>query len=139
MWTCSACNGANPAETRFCGHCGAAADAPWSCAACGNENPAGTKFCGQCGTPAAAAPAAAPSPTTTADQDVAEALKSFVAGPVAARLMEAGGKLPDERRLITSLADMKFAGYCFAEIPESADAVRVLKYFRGMFRAYQGL
>ena len=43
------------------------------------------------------------------------------------------------RKLITSLADMKFQGYCFAEIPESTDPVRVLKYFRGMFRAYQGL
>jgi sugar phosphate isomerase/epimerase len=43
------------------------------------------------------------------------------------------------RSLVTSLAGMKFQGYCFAEIPESADPVRVLKYFRGMFRAYQGL
>jgi sugar phosphate isomerase/epimerase len=43
------------------------------------------------------------------------------------------------RRLITSLVDMKFGGYCFAEIPESTDGVRVLKYFRGMFRAYQNL
>jgi len=43
------------------------------------------------------------------------------------------------RSLITALADMNFQGYCFAEIPESADPVRVLKYFRGMFRAYQNL
>ena len=43
------------------------------------------------------------------------------------------------RRLITSLVEMKFGGYCFAEIPESTDGVRVLKYFRGMFRAYQNL
>ena len=43
------------------------------------------------------------------------------------------------RRLIGSLADMNFAGYCFAEIPDSADPIRVLKYFRGMFRAYQDL
>ena len=43
------------------------------------------------------------------------------------------------RKLITNLAQMNFQGYCFAEIPESADPVRVLKYFRGMFRAYQGL
>jgi sugar phosphate isomerase/epimerase len=43
------------------------------------------------------------------------------------------------RRLITALVDMKFDGYCFAEIPESADPVRVLKYFRGLFRAYQNL
>jgi sugar phosphate isomerase/epimerase len=43
------------------------------------------------------------------------------------------------RQLIASLAAMKFDGYCFAEIPESADPVRVLKYFRGLFRAYQNL
>jgi sugar phosphate isomerase/epimerase len=43
------------------------------------------------------------------------------------------------RRLITSLVDMQFGGYCFAEIPESTDGVRVLKYVRGMFRAYQNL
>ncbi len=43
------------------------------------------------------------------------------------------------RSLVTSLAAMNFDGYCFAEIPESADPVRVLKYFRGLFRAYQNL
>ena len=43
------------------------------------------------------------------------------------------------RKLISSLAEMNFQGYCFAEIPESPDPVRVLKYFRGMFRAYQNL
>ncbi len=43
------------------------------------------------------------------------------------------------RKLVTSLAQMNFQGYCFAEIPESTDPIRVLKYFRGMFRAYQGL
>jgi sugar phosphate isomerase/epimerase len=43
------------------------------------------------------------------------------------------------RSLVSSLAAMNFQGYCFAEIPESADPVRVLKYFRGMFRAYQNL
>jgi sugar phosphate isomerase/epimerase len=43
------------------------------------------------------------------------------------------------RRLIASLMEMKFDGYCFAEIPDSSDPVRVLKYFRGMFLAYQNL
>lgn len=43
------------------------------------------------------------------------------------------------RQLLTSLAAMKFTGYCFAEIPESADPLRVLRYFRGLFRAYQNL
>lgn len=43
------------------------------------------------------------------------------------------------RKLISSLAEMKFQGYCFAEIPESTDAIRVLQYFKALFRAYQGL
>ena len=43
------------------------------------------------------------------------------------------------RRLITALAAMKFDGYCFAEIPESSDPIRTLRYFRALFRSYQGL
>jgi sugar phosphate isomerase/epimerase len=43
------------------------------------------------------------------------------------------------RSLMTALTEMKFDGYCFAEIPESADPVRVLKYFRALFLAYQNL
>jgi sugar phosphate isomerase/epimerase len=43
------------------------------------------------------------------------------------------------RRLIASLTEMKFTGYCFAEIPESSDPIRVLNYFKGMFLAYQNL
>jgi sugar phosphate isomerase/epimerase len=42
-------------------------------------------------------------------------------------------------KLIHALSEMKFDGYCFAEIPESTDPVRVLKYFRGVLRAYQNL
>jgi sugar phosphate isomerase/epimerase len=43
------------------------------------------------------------------------------------------------RTLITALSGMKFDGYCFAEIPESSDPVRVLKYYRAVFRAYQNI
>lgn len=43
------------------------------------------------------------------------------------------------RKLFAGLQAMNFDGYCFAEIPESNDPVRVLKYFRGLFRAYQNL
>ena len=43
------------------------------------------------------------------------------------------------RMLLERLTTMKFPGYCFAEIPESADPVRVLKYYRALFLAYQGL
>jgi adenylate cyclase len=68
----------------------------WVCANCGGENPEGMKFCGHCGASAGAAPA-------DSDQEVADALRSFVAGPVADKLVEAGGTLPEERRLITAL------------------------------------
>jgi class 3 adenylate cyclase/tetratricopeptide (TPR) repeat protein len=51
------------------------------------------RFCGHCGAAAADAPA----------QQVADTLRSFVAQPVAKRLVETGGELPEERRLITAL------------------------------------
>ena len=70
--------------------------ATWVCANCGGENQGGMKFCGHCGASAAAARA-------DSGPDVADALRSFVAGPVADRLVESGGTLPEERRLITAL------------------------------------
>jgi sugar phosphate isomerase/epimerase len=41
------------------------------------------------------------------------------------------------RDLIRSLHEMNFQGFCFAEIPESTDPMRVLKYFRATFLAYE--
>ncbi|HEX2434110.1 MAG TPA: tetratricopeptide repeat protein [Gaiellaceae bacterium] len=73
----------------------------WTCQSCGGENPEGTRFCGHCGASAEAAQAA---PTLDEpEHDVADTLRSFVAGPVAERLIEAGGEIPEERRLITAL------------------------------------
>jgi sugar phosphate isomerase/epimerase len=43
------------------------------------------------------------------------------------------------RRLLTRLNEIGFKGYTFAEIPESSDPVRVLKYYRALWLAYQGL
>src|SRR5918995_3269285 len=104
-WACSSCGGENPEGMRFCGHCGAAATTTWACANCGAENQAEMKFCGHCGSPAQAASSAPPPAPAQAeiDQDVAETLRSFVAGQVAERLIEAGGEIPEERRLITAL------------------------------------
>src|SRR5215210_2549808 len=72
--------------------------ATWTCSACGGENLEGTRFCGHCGTPAGPAPESQPS-----ERQVADALRSFVSGPVAEKLVEAGGRLPEERRLVTAL------------------------------------
>jgi adenylate cyclase len=71
----------------------------WACASCGGDNPEGMRFCGHCGAPAEAST----TPARPATDDVTEALRSFVAGPVADRLVESGGQLPEERRLITAL------------------------------------
>lgn len=43
------------------------------------------------------------------------------------------------RRLLAGLNESRFAGYCLAEIPESTDAVRIMKYFRSLWLAYQDL
>lgn len=43
------------------------------------------------------------------------------------------------RRLMGLLSGMKFQGYCCAEIPESKDPLRVMRYFRALFLAYQGI
>ncbi len=43
------------------------------------------------------------------------------------------------RTLLNRLVASGFHGYTMAEIPESADPVRVMRYFRGLWLAYQGL
>src|SRR5690349_19323520 len=89
----------------------------WVCANCGGENPTGMKFCGHCGTPAMA-------PAPDSDGDVADALRSFVAGPVADKLVEAGGTLPEERRLITAMfADVSG----FTALADRLDPERLLE------------
>ena len=43
------------------------------------------------------------------------------------------------RKLLTRLNENQFTGYCLAEIQPSTDPVRVMKYYRGLWLAYQGL
>ena len=43
------------------------------------------------------------------------------------------------RRLFARLNQIGFAGYCLAEIPASTDPVRVMRYFRALWLAYQDL
>jgi class 3 adenylate cyclase/tetratricopeptide (TPR) repeat protein len=55
---------------------------------------------------------------------MAQALRSFVAGPVADRLVEAGGTLPEERRLVTALfADVSG----FTSLADRLDPERLLE------------
>lgn len=71
--------------------------AGWRCLSCGAENPDGTRFCGQCG---ARVDRAAPPETSP---DLTAALRNFVDRQVADRLTETGGRLVEERRLVTAL------------------------------------
>ena len=41
------------------------------------------------------------------------------------------------RKLLTGLNGVGFTGFCLAEIPESKDPVRVMKYLRALWLAYQ--
>jgi len=43
------------------------------------------------------------------------------------------------RKLLTGLNESGFTGYCLAEIPESKDPLRVMRYFRSLWLAYQNL
>ncbi len=43
------------------------------------------------------------------------------------------------RKLFAALNDSGYTGYCLAEIPQSTDPVRVMKYFRALWLAYQNL
>jgi sugar phosphate isomerase/epimerase len=43
------------------------------------------------------------------------------------------------RKLIGLLVGINFGGYCCAEVPESSDPLRVMRYFRALFLADQGL
>lgn len=43
------------------------------------------------------------------------------------------------RRLMTRLNEIRFTGFCLAEIPPSTDPVRLMKYYRALWLAYQNL
>ncbi len=43
------------------------------------------------------------------------------------------------RKLFRRLNEIQFTGFCLAEIPPSPDPVRVMKYFRALWLAYQDL
>ena len=43
------------------------------------------------------------------------------------------------RKLLGGLNEINFKGFCLAEIPPSTDPVRVMKYYRALWLAYQGL
>jgi sugar phosphate isomerase/epimerase len=43
------------------------------------------------------------------------------------------------RRLLRRLNEINYTGFCLAEIPETSDPIRVMRYYRALFLAYQDL
>jgi sugar phosphate isomerase/epimerase len=43
------------------------------------------------------------------------------------------------RRLLHRLNEIRYTGFCLAEIPGSTDPIRVMRYYRALFLAYQNL
>ena len=43
------------------------------------------------------------------------------------------------RKLLTRLNEIGFSGFCLAEVPESTDPLRVMRYLRGLWLAYQNV
>ncbi|MHC1765046.1 MAG: sugar phosphate isomerase/epimerase family protein [Verrucomicrobiia bacterium] len=43
------------------------------------------------------------------------------------------------RKLLQRLRQIGYKGFCLAEIPESQDPVRVMRYYRGLWLAFQGM
>ena len=43
------------------------------------------------------------------------------------------------RKLLNSLNAIGYRGFCLAEIPQSQDTIRVMKYYRALWLAYQNL
>lgn len=63
--------------------------------ACGAEWPPSHRFCAHCGTPRSA--------TGSADGDVADVVRSLVGSQLTDQLVAEGGRLPEQRRLVTAL------------------------------------
>ena len=91
------------------------------------------RFCGHCGTPR---PTAEPQPATSIappsdERPAADALRSFVTGQVADRLIDSGGELTEERRLVTALfADLSG----FTPLSERLDPEELLEVIDPIIR-----
>lgn len=89
----------------------------WACPSCGGGNPPGTRFCGHCGTPSAPGVEATTSATgepvvwstvasvngELADRLVEVPNASFLTQNIADRLVEVGGRVVEERRMVTAV------------------------------------
>ncbi len=113
----------------------------WSCLACGSAVPGAFAFCGHCG--------AERSSVTRSGGEVDEVVRALVGEQLRAQLIEHGGRLPEERRLVSALfADLSgftsLAGRLDPETlamvvdPILAGLVRIVKRGEGHVGAFAG-
>jgi class 3 adenylate cyclase/tetratricopeptide (TPR) repeat protein len=93
---CPRCQQENPANTSFCGECGARLAA--SCSACGAINPPANKFCGKCGAPL----------TAEVPAGRFASPESYTPKHLAEKILTSKSALEGERKQVTVLfADLK--------------------------------
>ena len=118
---CGNCQAENPAENRFCEHCGATL--PARCAVCGAPLRPESRFCGGCGARVSAeATAAPPAPVNTR--------ANYTPKHLADKILKSRAALEGERRQVTVLfADM--AG--FTRLAEKLDPEEVHRVINSCF------
>lgn len=96
---CTACKHENPADSRFCGGCGA--KLAETCPSCHHVNPADSRFCNKCSATLGQAPASTPSARFSTPQD-------YTPRHLVEKILSSRQALEGERKQVTVLfADMK--------------------------------
>jgi hypothetical protein len=135
---CPRCQTDNRTERKFCAECGASLEAV--CASCGFENAAGGKFCGGCGKALAAETVQSPAKPEPTDQEVPSRL---MPKDLAAKILEARGRIEGERRQVTVLfCDLARSTEIGERLDAETDRELINEYLEGPIRSvyrYEGV
>src|SRR5262247_247024 len=128
--TCPRCQHENPADTSFCGQCGARLAA--ACSACGAGNSPTNRFCGKCGTPL----------TQEEPRHRFTSPEAYTPKHLAEKIVTSKSALEGERKQVTVLfADLKGSMELLADRdPEEARAILdpVLERMMATVHRYEG-
>jgi len=119
---CPECHRENPEGAKFCLGCGGRL--ALVCPGCGTVLPPDAKFCLECGTPVSAQPTAKREVVT--DATAAKALRRLAPTQYAERLLEAGGQVAGERRLVTILFSDVKGSTAMAEALDPEDVMEIM-------------
>ncbi|MEA3440795.1 MAG: adenylate/guanylate cyclase domain-containing protein [Chloroflexota bacterium] len=119
---CPSCDTENPDDARFCKGCGV--KLPLICVECETENPLDAKFCIKCGTEIS--DAGRESVQEVSAETLSAAMQRLIPQEYAERLLEAGGKVMPERRLVTILFSDVKGSTAMAEELDPEDVMEIM-------------